>query len=308
MKTLLIVGVETVVGANLAATWADRARVVGLSTGPDINVCGCEIGTCERATADTVRKWLHQTQPTHVIYCGAAARSAWESSAKSLDDSAARIWANGVAETGAHFTFISSDSLFSGPWMFHEESSTSLCSSGEAQSIRETEECVREGCPKSLIVRTNAFGWSPLGTNGGWIEAVLSSLENNRPDELDPISHGTPILATDLADYLEAALEDELTGTFHIAGAERVSPHQFARQLAAAFEFSAPHSRTVSELSARPTGFGRGETSLQTRKFRNEYDCTMPLLTEGIARLVEQQASGFRNRLKVECIRSGKAA
>jgi len=303
VKTLLIVGVETVVGANLAASWSDRARVIGLSAGPEINISGCEMGTCERASADVVRRWLNQTQATHVVYCGVASRSSWEPAAKTMEDPAASIWANGAAEAGAHFTLISSDAVFSGPWMFHEENSKSLCASKNADAIRECEEEVSESCPKSLIVRTNAFGWSPVGLNGGWLEALLTSLENNDSADIDPISHATPILATDLA-----ALEDELVGVYHIAGAERISPHQFATQLASAFELSAPQSRTVSELAARPLGFGRGETSLQTRLFRKEYDCSMPLVSEGIARLVEQQAAGFRSRLLGEGVFVSKAA
>lgn len=309
MKNILIVGIETVVGANLAATWADRARVIGLSALPEIHVSGCETFHCDRSNGDTVRKWLNQTQASHVVYCGNAARSVWESPAKSLDNSAAGAWAAGTAEAGIHFTLISSDAIFTGPWMFHDENTEALCNSAEAKSIRTTEDHVREVCPKSLIVRTNAFGWSPVGTTGGgWIESVLTALENNRPIDLDPISHATPILASDLADYLEAALEDELTGVFHIAGAERVSPHQFARQLASAFELAAPHCRTVRELETRPTGFGRGETSLQSRRFRSEYDCTMPLISEGISRLLEQQQSGYRDRLAGEAVLASKAA
>ena len=308
MKNILIVGIETVVGANLAATWADRAQVVGLSTGPEIKVSGCETYPCDRSNGDSIRKWLHQAQAAHVIYCGGAARSSWESSAKSLDHSAVGAWASAAAEAGIHFTLISSDAVFTGPWMFHEENSAALCDSAEAKSIRATEDRVREVCPKSLIIRTNAFGWSPIGAAGGWLESMLAALESNQPIDLDPISHATPILASDLADYLEAALEDELTGLFHIAGAERVSPHRFVRQLSSAFEFAAPHSRTVRELQTRPTGFGRGESSLQTRRFREEYDCTMPLLSEGIARLLEQDRSGYRDRLAGEAVLTGKAA
>lgn len=308
MKTLLIVGVETVVGANLAASWSDRARVIGLSTGPEINISGCEMGTCERATDEIVRRWLNQTQATHVIYCGIASRSSWEPMAKSMEDPAASIWAGGAAESGAHFTLISSDAVFSGPWMFHEENSKSLCGSKNADALREAEEEVSVVCSKSLIVRTNAFGWSPVGLNGGWLEGLLTSLENNDTTDIDPISHATPILATDLADCLEAALEDGLVGTYHIAGAERVSPHQFATLLASAFELNAPQTRTVNELAARPLGFGRGETSLQTRLFRKDYDCSMPLVSEGIARLVEQQAAGFRSRLLGEGVFVSKAA
>jgi dTDP-4-dehydrorhamnose reductase len=202
---------------------------------------------------------------------------------------------------------ISSDAVFTGPWMFHDENCTTLCPSAEATAIRHIESRVRELCSKTLIVRTNAFGWSPAGKNG-WLESVLSALEANQPLPLDPICHATPILASDLADYLAPALEDELTGVFHIAGAERVSPHQFVKELASAFELGTPASRTIRELSSRPTGFGRGEASLQTRRFCAEYDCSMPMLSEGLARLVEQHRSGGRDRLCGQTIRHGKAA
>jgi dTDP-4-dehydrorhamnose reductase len=307
VKTFLIVGVETVVGANLAVSWSEKARVIGLSAGAEIDLPDCERATLEQPSVQGIRECLKQTRATHVIFCGSAARSTWEPVAQSFANADAELWAAAAAEAELHFTMISSDSVFTGPWMFHDESSHALCPSAEANEIRQAESRVREVCANSLVVRTNAFGWSAPGQTG-WLESVLSALENNRALELDPICHGTPILASDLADYLAPALEDELTGVFHIAGAERVSPYQFAKQLASAFELSAPASRTIRELSARPTGFGRGEVSLQTRRFRAEYDCSMPMLSEGLARLVEQHRSGGRDRLCGQSARQSKAA
>lgn len=307
MKTFLIVGVETVVGANLAVSWSTQVRVLGVSASSGINLSGCERTILEQHSAEGIRQCLQQTRATHVIFCGAAARSTWEPSAQSFANTDAELWAAAAAQAELHFTMISSDAVFTGPWMFHDENCATLCPSAEATEIRQIETRVREVCAKSLIVRTNAFGWSPSGKNG-WLESMLSALENNRTLELDPICHGTPILASDLADYLAPALEDELTGVFHIAGAERVSPYQFAKQLAAAFELGTPVSRTIRELSARPTGFGRGEASLQTRRFRSEYDCSMPMLSEGLARLVEQHRSGDRDLLCGQTARQGKAA
>lgn len=296
MKTFLIVGVETVVGANLAASWSEHAQIVGLSVGTDIRLPACERVILEQSSMENIRQCLQQTRAAHVIFCGAAARSSWEHTGLSFANSDAELWALAAAQEEVHFTMISSDAVFTGPWMFHDESSASICESAEAAEIRKIESRVREVCPKSLIVRTNAFGWSPFG-NHGWLESLLSAMESNRTLNLDPICHGTPILASDLADYLAPALEDELTGVFHIAGAERVSPYRFANQLASAFELEAPASRMIRELAARPTGFGRGEASLQTGRFRAEYDCSMPMLSEGLARLVEQHRSGARDRL-----------
>ena len=307
MKTFLIVGVDSIVGANLAASWSGRSRVVSLAASLDVAVCGCERAFLERNSAEGIRKCLQQTRASHVIFCGSAARSTWEPVTKSFSNSDAETWAVAAAELSLHFTMISSDAVFTGPWMFHDETSAAVCPSTEAAEIRSVETRVRKVCEKSLIVRTNAFGWSPVGSKG-WLESLLSGLESQRAIELDPICHATPILASDLADYLEPALDDELTGTFHIAGAERVSPHQFAKQLASAFELGSPVSRTIRELVACPTGFGRGETSLQSRHFRNEYECAMPLLSEGIARLVEQHQSGYRDRLSGQTARQGKAA
>ena len=307
MKTFLIIGVESVVGANLAASWSGQSRVVGLAAGSDITVPGCERATLERASAEGIRKCLQQTRASHVIFCGSAARSTWEPATKSFNNSEAESWAAAAAEQSLHFTMISSDAVFTGPWMFHDESSAAVCPSAEAIEIRTTETRVRAACEKSLIIRTNAFGWSPAGSKG-WLESLLSILENQRANELDPICYATPILASDLADYLEPALDDELTGVFHIAGAERVSPHQFVKQLASAFELGAPAARTIRELVACPTGFGRGETSLQSRRFRSEYECAMPLLSEGLSRLVQQHKSGYRDRLSGQTPRQGKAA
>lgn len=307
MKTFLIVGIESVVGANLAASLCGQTRVVGVSAGSSVSLPGCERATLDHGNADAIRNCLQQTRATHVIFCGSAACSFWDPTGKGFEDSDAVLWATAAAQEKRHFTLISSDAVFTGPWMFHDEDSTATCPSSEATGIRQVETRVREACDNSLIVRTNAFGWSTSGSKG-WLETLLTGMENNQPLELDPICHATPILASDLADYLDPALDDELTGVFHIAGAERVSPHQFARQLASAFEVSSPATRTIRELDARPTGFGRSETSLQTRRFRSEYDCAMPLLNEGLARLVEQNRSGYRDRLCGKTTRQGKAA
>ncbi|MFM9962053.1 MAG: sugar nucleotide-binding protein [Planctomycetaceae bacterium] len=320
MNTFLIVGVESVVGANLAATWSEVARVFGLRVGSASSLPGCESASLDQHSAEGIRQCLERTRATHIVFCGAAARSSWEPAGlggprsgergyanPSFANADAELWAAAAANADCHFTMISSDAVFTGPWMFHDEQCSALCPSPAAIEIRRIESSVQEICAKSLIVRTNAFGWSPAGQSG-WLESLLSALENNRTLELDPICHGTPILASDLADYLAPALEDELTGVFHIAGAERVSPYQLAKQLASAFELSTPASRTIRELAARPTGFGRGEVSLQTRRFRTEYDCSMPMLSEGLTRLVQQHRTGHRDRLCGQATCQSKAA
>lgn len=302
MDTILIVGSETVVGANLAAHWADRYRIIALSSNRSISIAGCESAVCRNHDEESVREWIASEQPRWIIYCGAAAQSNWERSELGLahDESAlpAENWAKVSAEFARPSTFISSDAVFTGPWMFHAEDCTSLCESRPAAMIRAVENRVAELCPAALIVRTNAFGWSPQAAGTGWIERTLAQLEAATP-RFDGVRHATPILATDFADVLELALQQGLSGVYHIGGAERINPARFVQRLADRFGFTdACIEETWSaDATERPTGFGRGETSLRTQKIRRALGVSMPLIEDGLERLFRQQYDGYLDRL-----------
>lgn len=294
MNTILVVGVDTTVGANCAARLAEKQSVVGLSTNRSVSVDGCDMQMFDPANPDEAEGWLSDVRPERVLYCGPESRSCWdpETAASLTADSAASAgrWAGATKATGAQFTMVSSDAVFTGPWIFHDEESLAVCRSPEATAIRDAEKQVREACPESLIVRTNAFGWAPTA-EGSWIERLLSTIENRRAVDCDCIRHATPILATDLAEIIDRAWQEELNGVFHIAGAERVSPMQFAQRLADQFDLPWLSLRREQSLVELPQGFGVGETSLQTKKIRKALCVAMPMLSEGLARLHAQRYS-----------------
>jgi dTDP-4-dehydrorhamnose reductase len=289
VDSILVVGTDTVVGANLAAHWADGGRsVVGLSR----SATDAEFGP---AALDEARRRLAAARPEAVVYCGAASESAWS---YPLIDAAAeghlRVWARAVRDAGCRMTYLSSDAIFTGPWLFHAEDGPHHCSSLEAGRIRSMEELVQRVVPEVLVVRTNAFGWSADGE--GWIESLLGHLDDETVAP-DAVRHATPILATDLADVIARAHEEELTGPLHVAGAERVSHAAFLRMLAEQFGLSVPAAAPTGSLAAPATGFGRGETSLRTRRAKNVLNLAMPMLADGLCRLHAQSIDGFRDRL-----------
>jgi dTDP-4-dehydrorhamnose reductase len=299
VTTILVVGIDSTVGANIAAHLADKHAVVGLSCGGRIAIENCETQLCGTA-ADAPARHIQAARPDWIIYCGPEARSCWEGgAAERLNDESAEQaaqWASAAGKAECRFTMISSDAAFTGPWIFHDEESLAVCRSPEAGRIRDAEKRVREACPAALIVRTNAFGWSPSGS-AGWVESLLHRIESRRNVDCDCVHHATPILATDLADIIERAWQEGLSGVFHIAGAERLSPLQFAQRLADQFDLPWLNVRREQSLTERPEGFGAGETSLQTKKIRKALCVAMPMLSEGLARLQAQQVNGFRDRL-----------
>lgn len=297
-RRLLVVGCESTVGANIAVEAAQQHQVLALTANRRVNLDGCQMLPQDGTSPAEL---LSETQPDAVIHCGPASRSAWETGAHTALDELvatdAAEWASACNDQDCHFTFLSSDAVFTGPWMFHDEQSECRCPSPEAAIVREAEAQVSRSCPRALIIRTNAYGWAPAGTAGGWIEQILVDLERRSLQGYDYIRHATPILATDLADILLRAIAEDLTGIHHVAGAERVNPLQFAQRLADHFELPWLAVRRAEDTLDEPAvGFGAGETSLQTKKVRKALCVAMPMLSEGLERLRRQQFTSFTDQ------------
>ena len=288
MDSIFVVGTDTLAGSNLAAHWTDGGQSV---TGFWRDAGENELGP---VSLDEARAQLAAAKPSIVVYCGAASESAWSYPAiDAAADADLRIWTRAVCEFGCRFTYLSSDAIFTGPWLFHAEDSTHHCQSLEAGRLRSMEELVERILPEALIVRSNLFGWSANGL--GWIETLIASLEEGKTPG-DAVRHATPILATDFATILKRAHEEDLTGRLHVGGAERVSHAAFVRMLGEEFGFEVP--RAPSEvLATSATGFGRGETSLRSSRAKNVLNLAMPSLADGLMRLNAQNTDGFRARL-----------
>ena len=309
MSTILIAGIESVAGGNLALVLADvfseiantsssRIRIVGLSFEQDIKLPGIECHTIAGAD-DAIVRDLASEPSVQFLLCGAAGVSCWEQqpNPKRLAQLLERDL--GIAQLAAEFscnlTTLSSDAVFSGPWVFHDEDSESCCTSKEASLIRSFESEVMSVLPKALIVRTNALGWSSTGD--GWLEELLGDLTVGADRVFDQAAHATPILATDLADPLMRAWNQSVCGVLNVAGTERTNEVGIAKRLSLEFGLSRQELNTSAELSVLQTEFGKGETSLQTAIAQDLLESCLPTISDGIRRLYEQSVNGFRDRV-----------
>lgn len=299
MDTLLIAGLDSVVGINLAATLSERFNVVGIGLNEPASLDGCHSGFCPVQDENDIREWVESIRPAHLVYCGPSAHSPWQTPAASGPDVAAveiaGRWATAAREYDAALTVVSTDAVFTGPWIFHDEDSTCLCSSPQARAARRIEKLCAQQCPDALIVRTNVYGWSH---NDGWMERLIADLDDATAGPFDFQRHATPILATDFAEILAKAWDAKLHGVYHIAGAERINPNQFARRLADEFGLEAPQPVDGNCVPVRATGFGCGESSLHTTKIRQALDIPTPSIADGLQRLREQSHNGYRESLK----------
>lgn len=299
VDTILVAGVNTVVGANLAEALSAQHPVVGISFDSPVQLPNCKVESeIPRNKPAAILEVLQRIQPTRVVLCGAGSESSWDerSRPQPADVTQAKNWIDAAHTAGSHLTLISSDAVFTGPWMFHAENSHSICPSQESELLRQIELHTSSTSADALIVRTHAIGWQQ-GDKQGWLESMLAQLERGSIGSVDFARHGTPMLATDLAIVLEKSWQSGLVGTHHIAGSERISPREFAMRLAAHFRLPTPATPIAGSLVDRSTGFGCGETSLQTRKIRRALGIPLPLLDESLDRLYQQHLNGYRARL-----------
>ncbi len=315
MKTLLIYGVESVAGANIAHTLSDRYNVIGVAIGDCPEIEHCQILSGE-ASLEPPDQLITDIKPDYVLDATCCGDSSWNPHAEIGDETQCNLAVERAAvckQLAITYALLSSDAIFTGPWMFHEEDSEYSCTSSLGKRLVKLEADVQKACPDSFIVRTHVFGWNWLDGRTGWVEGLLQHIQNSTSQcqGLSQPGYATPILANELALILARGFEESLSGTFHICGAERVNRQQFARKLAELCNINwlsvSFHGSHFSQEERRQ--FGCGEMSLQTRHIRKALCVAMPTLTESITSLIARQPiADFQDQLIAGNIQYSRAA
>lgn len=296
-KRLLVTGVDGTLGANLAASLADRLDVVGLFEDHPVSLPGCHTEPWDPNDAGAICTLVRREAFDWIIHCGSLSRGSWDMPEQFSGSQEARtcsLLVQAASEAGSRLTVISTDAVFAGPRLFHDERAAATNSHSFARAALEAELALES--TDALIVRTHAYGWSPAGASPGFAERVWQDVVEGTSACYDPHQYATPILADDLAELLWLAYRRGLTGMYHITGAERTSAYRFAVELATAFGLAGYDPGVEAEGSLASDHLH--ETSLNTRLARRELEHPMPMLREGLDRFAQQAAEGFRARLR----------
>ena len=290
MNSVLIVGVESIAGAGLATALSSTHRVTGLSSVADVEIASCRTLHLSSTSVATIEQQIQSVSPARIVFCGKASRSSWDHQPveHGFDDSLALDWARSATRHGIEFTFVSSDSVFAGPWMSHTEDDNHFSPRENAVRLREVETRILDSLPEALIVRTNVFGWSPCSKEQGFAAAMFDEISCGLVERADFVRHASPVLATDLGRLIERAFDAEVCGVLHLGGAERLSPYQFAERLSAVADRSAAIIPDESLLSQLSNGRDRGETTLDCSVARELLGVSMPLIEDGLSGFLAQ--------------------
>ena len=188
-----------------------------------------------------VRQLLSETRPNAVIH--AASIGAVDEAERDPE----RVWqinvlgtqhiAEAARRAGAFLVYISSNAVFDGTSPPYREDAPLRPANRYGALKAEAEERIRASAAAHLIVRPILlYGWPFPGGRENVVARWLTDLEQGRTVRAAQDLFSMPLLVTQCAQVIWEALARGLEGFLHVAGADRISLFEFAREVARAFD------------------------------------------------------------------------
>jgi len=189
------------------------------------------------------------------------------------------------ARWNARFVFISSNAVFDGRCPpYDEEAPLHAVNRYGALKIEAERWIQQHGPSDALIIRPILmYGWPPAGGRDNAVTRWLRQLEAGQTVEAAEDIYSMPLYAGNCAQTVWAAIQRGRSGTYHIAGADRVSLVDFARATARTFGLEERlvvpvPSHRFAGLAPRPA-----DTSFVTAKMERELGVRPLGIAEGLA-------------------------
>ena len=275
MNRILIVGIDTFAGRSIAEELCGTCDVKGLWFSTPTIAPGCATARVNKSILNE-----HVTNATTIVFCGAASQSSWNRNFGTFRPEEKWLTPCVLAAqtSGTRFVFVSSDAVFAGPWVFHDDDSIALSDDSLARQLQTFESQVQQ-LDDSLIVRTN------IVDSDGVVQRAVRAVESGRTVSVDASTYATPVTQEEFASSLVECLNAEMTGFVNIAGGERTSPFQLVTMLATNLECDA--RRVVAKFSVdQPV-----ERSLRCLRLRTELNQRSSLLKDILEQLADTAAA-----------------
>jgi dTDP-4-dehydrorhamnose reductase len=299
---LVITGASGLLGASVLRSAIESGwETVGLCHRHVIADRATRIESIDLTDESATRDFLSALRPDAIVHCAAATNLDWcednPQQAEAINVQASRTLASIACTLNARFLYVSTDSVFDGKKgnYIETEKATPLNVYGRSKLAGERE--TLQHYPSALVARVNIYGWNSQDKQS-LAEWILSRLEQGMdvPGFTDVFF--TPILVNDLAPVLLSMLQQEMSGVYHVAGSEKISKFEFAREVAAVFEFD-PARVTPCRVKDMHLRAERPlDISLNTEKVEAALGRPMPDVGSGLGRFRDLRNRRYPQQLK----------
>ena len=187
---------------------------------------------------------------------------------------------------GARLIYISSNAVFDGTQPLYSETDpvSPINYYGELKVAAE-QIAATCGVPYAIVRPILLYGWPYPDERGNLVTTWVKALrEHQRQSVVDNV-YSKPLPALACAAAVWEIVNRNCSGTYHVAGADHVSLHQFALAVAAAFELDPALIQAVPDsffpqLAPRPR-----DTSFDTSKMERDLGLQPVSLTSGLGQM-----------------------
>ena len=300
-KRLIVTGASGLFGTSLALQASRGFNVAALYHSNHVSIPGCDSRSCDLRNRKQTLQCLDNLRPDIIIHSAAITDveqcEADRKLAEQLHVTTTSDLANWAQHHGSYFVYIGTDSVFDGIRGQYREEDTPGPINYYARTKLAGEEVVRDRLLQGLIVRTNFYGWNCQDklSLGEWILRGL--IRRERLTMFTDVKF-SPLLVNDLAQIILELIENQASGTFHIAARDHCSKYLFALWLGKIFGLKTDTLIPISVDEFHFKARRPKNTSLAVEKVSQFLGRSMPSVEEGLLSFKALLTNGFVTTLK----------
>lgn len=301
MTRILITGASGLLGINFAQEMMTQHEVIGVDRGKLINA-PFKIIKADISNPRSVDSILDAEQPAWLVNCAALADlEACEKdpdSARRLNIDLPAQLAISCKARDISFVHISTDAVFDGDKDgFYTEDDAPNPLGVYAQTKLEGENIVLSQNPRALVARVNFYGWSLSGRRS-LAEFFVNNLINHKSMSGFTDVMFCPMLVNDTARTLVKMLQKNLSGLYHLVGAQAMSKYQFGVEIARAFKLEEGEISPKSILSSSLTARRSLNLWLSTHKLSTALGESLPHFSTGLNEFYAQHQQSYPQKIR----------
>jgi dTDP-4-dehydrorhamnose reductase len=234
-QRILLTGGSGLLALNWALAVRERATVMLGMHRRSIALGNVECHLLNLESVDQLARTLEVIKPDVVIHtAGMTSVEQCEAEpelACHVNSDLAENVAQACAQTGIALVHVSTDHLFAGAESLVGENCPVAPVNIYGRTKAAAENRVLGIDPRSLVIRTNFFGWGP-SYRQSFSDIVINELRAGNGITLFQDVFYTPILAETVAHSVHELIDRRASGIFNVVGDERISKYEFGLQLA----------------------------------------------------------------------------
>jgi len=298
---LLITGASGLLGINLAMEAMREHEVVGVDRGKLLSAPFPVLKT-NFFNRNAFASALDSTQPDWVINCAALANleecEKHPGQAKILNVDLPRELASACAERNIKFIHLSTDAVFDGT---NENAYTEEDEPNPlgvySQTKLDGERAVGPVNPQAIIARVNFYGWSLNGRRSLGEFFVNSLSEGKNVNGFTDVIF-CPMWVNHLSCTLIEMLEKNLSGLYHIVGAQPMSKYEFGVEIARRFGLSESLISAQSVDRSSLTAARSHNLWLSIHKLSTDLGHEIPSFSTGLDGFYTQFQQGYPQKIR----------